>query len=458
MWNWNGRMSEERMSDRFPPYTRFDPAVPVWCVTPKSDRSIHRFFDSSPFSPSGRYLVATRLPFEDRLPRPGDVAEILLCDLASGEERCVAATRGWDMQLGAQAQWGSSDRQLLFNDVDPTTWTPFGVSLDPVSGHTRKLHGTIYAVSPDGRYGLSPCLKRIRLIQPGYGVIVPPRFFPAPSQPADDDGIFITDLATGHQRLLVSIREILDMAGGPARIAADRSGDYFGFHVKWNPQGDRILFVLRWKETRGRLSKALSFMGRQASRAVAKAARTLHVERLRRAATWLPRVRNQVIVLRHDGTQPRVIVPADLWAKGGHHPNWCPDGRSLIMNLNVDGWLRFVRFVLEDGAWEVLSDRMLGSGHPSMHPNGRHIVTDAYPDEPVAFGDGTVPIRLVDCRAGKEQTLVRISTRPVYRGPRRELRVDPHPAWDRVFRRVAFNASPDGTRRVYVADLAGHVA
>jgi len=33
------------------------------------------------------------------------------------------------------------------------------------------------------------------------------------------------------------------------------------------------------------------------------------------------------------------------------------------------------------------------------------------------------------------------------------LRVDPHPAWDRAYRRLAFNACPDGTRRVYIADL-----
>jgi len=34
------------------------------------------------------------------------------------------------------------------------------------------------------------------------------------------------------------------------------------------------------------------------------------------------------------------------------------------------------------------------------------------------------------------------------------LRVDPHPAWDRSHTRIAFNACPDGKRRVFVADLA----
>ena len=49
--------------------------------------------------------------------------------------------------------------------------------------------------------------------------------------------------------------------------------------------------------------------------------------------------------------------------------------------------------------------------------------------------------------------MVRIQVEPPFRGPKGELRVDPHPAWDYGFRRIAFNACPDGTRRVYVADL-----
>ena len=101
-----------------------------------------------------------------------------------------------------------------------------------------------------------------------------------------------------------------------------------------------------------------------------------------------------------------------------------------------------------------MTDAVLGSGHPSLHPDGRHVVTDSYPGEPVAFGDGTTPLRLIDLAAGEEALLARIRTVPPFEGPTRELRVDPHPAWDRTFRRVAFNACPDGTRRVYVADLS----
>ena len=125
------------------------------------------------------------------------------------------------------------------------------------------------------------------------------------------------------------------------------------------------------------------------------------------------------------------------------------------MNLKLDGrTLRLIQIRCDGTGLRALSDAVLGSGHPSLHPSGRHMVTDSYPGEPVAFGDGTTPIRLIDLDAGQDHTLVRIRTVPDYEGPKRELRVDPHPSWDRAYRRIAFNACPDGTRRVYIADLS----
>ena len=69
------------ISDVFPRYTDFDPLVPVWCVTPNIDGCVHRFFDASSISPSGRYVGVTRLRFEDRMPKPGDSADVVLVDL-----------------------------------------------------------------------------------------------------------------------------------------------------------------------------------------------------------------------------------------------------------------------------------------------------------------------------------------------------------------------------------------
>lgn len=414
-----------RLDGIFPAYTEFAPRVPVYCVTPQGSGYIHRYYDSSPISPSGRYLALTRLPFEDRLPSPGDVAEIVVVDLHTGETRTVADTRGWDVQLGAHLQWGADDHTLLYNDLDTRDWVPFGVRLDPASGTSNRLGGTVYSVSPDGRWTVSPCLRRIGVTQRGYGVVVPHRYIPETVGAAPDDGIWLTDLETGDTRLLVSTERIVAEIAPALGVVRGRRGDWYGFHVKWNPQGTRIMFVLRWLPR-----------------------------------SWLPWKRKkrhgtkQVITLDADGSNARVAVTAERWARGGHHPNWCPDGEHVLMNLNTQGdGLRFARLTRDGADCETLVPALRGSGHPSLHRDGRYLLTDAYVTEPLAFGDGTAPIRFVDLRTGTDTKLVRIRTRPEAERRTGALRVDPHPAWDRSFTRITFNACPGGARQVFVADL-----
>jgi hypothetical protein len=407
------------LSDRFPAYTDFGPLVPVRCVTPGAGRVIHRFFDTSPLSPSGRYAALLRLPYEDRLPVPGDPAEVVLVDLASGEERTLDETRCWDTQVGAHVQWGRSDSALYYNDLRPGDWLPFGVRRDLLTGVRQELSGTVYMVSPDGKRAASPCLRRTARTQAGYGAVVPPEHLPANSGAPDDDGVYVTDLESGRSRLLVSLRRVVEEALGRAERERMSGGGFYAFHVKWNGRGDRLMLVLRWIPPGG---------GQLVS---------------------------TLVTMWADGSDLRTAIPASEWGgKGGHHPNWCPDGDHVIMNLAIAGAgtpLRLVRARFDGSGYGAMTEAVPGSGHPTLHPDGRHVLTDAYLSEPPAFGDGTTPLRWVDVEAGSERHLVRICTQPPS-GPNGALRVDPHPAWDYSYRRFAFNACPDGTRRVYVAE------
>jgi hypothetical protein len=437
---------EYDLSNFFPEYNKFDPPIPIWCVTPTLDRTIHRFFDTSPFSPSGRFLGLTRLPYENRLPNPGYPAEVAIVDLHTGEERIVAETLGWDTQLGAQVQWGASDNQLLFNDIDQENWNPFGVVFDPFTGFSKRLSGTVYMVSPDGKRIASPSLLRMGITQPGYGVIVPRKYVPINPNVSDNDGLFITDTASGETKLLVSHKDIVETANSGIDSNEFRYGTFYSFHVKWNPRGDRLMLVLRW------IPEGEGF-----------------------------KFRSQVVTMNADGSAINIAVPASEWDKGGHHPNWCPDGEHVMMNLRhnnslrsrayqglperirglaarylklMDNGMRFIRVRYDGKHLKVMNDSVVGSGHPSLHPNGQQILTDVYLNEPLAYGDGTTPIRLINLTSGRDLTLARVNTAPPFRGPRNVFRVDPHPAWDREFRYIAFNACVDGTRRVFIADLA----
>ncbi len=47
-------------------------------VTPEDGFYVHTYYDVCPFSPSGRYLLCSRLPYQDRPPVHGDTADTAL--------------------------------------------------------------------------------------------------------------------------------------------------------------------------------------------------------------------------------------------------------------------------------------------------------------------------------------------------------------------------------------------
>ena len=407
------------LSPKFPEYTKHNPAVLVRCITPDLDGCVHRFFDVSSISPSGRYVGLTRFRAEDSLPGPGDLADIVLVDLEQGDQRVIAETRGWDTQMGAHVQWGADDTQLFFNDVDTETWMPFGVVMDPVAGTRRTLSGTVYMASRDGTRVASTCLRRTGLTQPGYGVHVPGDQIPLNDGPVDDDGLSVTDLASGETRLIVSYRDVFERAIPAYDPSLYEGRGWYGFHVKWNPAGDRLMMVCRCIVPDGNAPQ-----------------------------------RRSVVTMGADGSDIRVAVGEEIWAAGGHHPDWGPDGDTVTMNLKMakDAPLSLIEVGCDGSDLRVLTT-VPGSGHPTLHPNRRHILTDVYLHEGLGYGDGTTPIRWIDTETDTEEAIVRINNDPPWPGPKRELRIDPHPAWDRDYRWIVFNGCDEGVRRVYLADL-----
>lgn len=208
---------------RFPRYTAHDPAVPVWNLTPDRGGCIVRFFDTPAISPSGRYVACFRLPFETRLNEPGDAGEIVLIDLHAGTERTVATTIGWEPQLGAQVNWGADDHCLLFSDIDPQTWQPHTVRLDPLTGQRRRLEGPIYQASPDGKWIVGTNPRLMCRTQRGYGVVVPESHIPARRGAPHDDGVWLTNTDTGESRLLHSLADIIKRFGHELGIEIGRA-------------------------------------------------------------------------------------------------------------------------------------------------------------------------------------------------------------------------------------------
>jgi hypothetical protein len=156
--------------------------------------------------------------------------------------------------------------------------------------------------------------------------------------------------------------------------------------------------------------------------------------------------------MRLDGSDMHCAIGPEQWDKGGHHGTWFPDGWRISMNLNIDrDCMRLVQTNADGTGLRKIHNTLHGSGHPTVHPDNRHILTDTYDNKWEAYGDGTIPLRWLDIKTGAEQHLVRINVHQPVCDP--VLRVDAHPAWDRTWRYITFNAFVGGTRRVFIADL-----
>lgn len=417
------------LGNAFPAYVEYGPECPVQCVTPKTPGAFLRFFDTPPFSPSGRYLTAFVMPSENRLPRSGEEGRILVVDLKTGEEGIVGTTRGWESQMGANLQWGKDDGTLIFNDVDVKTWTPRCVKLNWQNGMKELFDGFVYHVSPDGTKAVAADPRTMRRTQEGYGVVIPDDKVPSRPGPQKTDGIYITDLESGRRTMLVSSEEIFARAMSDAEREAAKGQEVYMFHSKWNAQGSRIMLSMR--RIPRRTPSVMSAMENG-----------VHI-------------RYDVLTIKPDGTELYNAIPAGIWERSGHHTTWMADGERLSFNLgDMKGGLDLMQVRFDGSDMRKLCERTKGSGHPSENPCKPGIfIADAYVNDACSYGDGTTPIRLIDVNADTARNIVRIKTQTPWERTAAALRVDPHVVWDKGGRFIAFNAFEAGTRKVYAADL-----
>ncbi|MBW2279878.1 MAG: hypothetical protein JRG76_04195 [Deltaproteobacteria bacterium] len=438
---------------KFRPYRPGRTRVPVRCVTPADGYYVHTFYDVCPFSPCGRYLALTRLPYQGRRPVLGELADVSVVDLEDESVETVYRTPAWAFQLGAQVQWGpESEHALYANDV--VEGRGVCVRIDLRERKARLYAGPKYDLAPDASYAVGPDLALMNATQYGYGIPDPPGESP-PRLGLDDlagQGIWRTDLASGEVSLLVSLERLAAAATSTKQAAG---GIPYCFHTKLNRQGTRLLQVLR-----------CLVPGRAARNAC-------------------------LLSLDPGGRDVREVVDRRSWSTRGrlggtaNHPNWHPDGERMVLNLVPRSLghddVRFCTIRFDGSDLRVLSERHAGSGHPSVDPSGRYLLSDAYPRESwVVSEDREIPIRILHLDSDEEVRICSVavdmeqprnaSPRPAprsiwqrARGVRAErprsqrgshFKLDPHPAWSRDSRRVCFNGAPDGRRQVFVADVS----
>jgi len=105
----------------------------------------HHFFGyigqskTIPWNASGRYIVAMRNHFHDRLPGPEDAVDIILIDTEENYRITqLDQSRGWNLQQGTMLYWNplQPETQFFFNDRNPDSGRVFTALYD-ISKHQR---------------------------------------------------------------------------------------------------------------------------------------------------------------------------------------------------------------------------------------------------------------------------------------------------------------------------------
>jgi hypothetical protein len=372
----------------------------------KGEQHFKGYYDKCPWNASGRYLLAHRIHFGDRMPGPENHADIVRIDVDNGcKTEVIARTRAWNWQQGAMLQWwnGDPENQVIYNDRRDNRFVC--VALDLRTGQERVLPKAVGAVSRDGKRGLCLNFARLAAQRPGYGYEGIPDEF-ADERHSDKDGIYLMDMETGEYRLIVTLGQIV-------RTEPDKTMDgamHWFNHLLFSPDDRRFIFLHRWRKP---------------------------------GKSWYTRL----YTANTDGSSVYLLNSHTMTS----HFDW-RDNKHVLAWANRDGiGARYFLFTDGTDKVEVVGEEKLtplGDGHCSYSPDRRWILTDTYPDR-----NGFRKLLLYNPSEDRRVDIGEFFSQP-YPGPER---CDLHPSWSRDGKKICVDSSHSGARQVYIIDVGAVV-
>lgn len=275
---------------------------------------------------------------------------------------------------------------------------------------TREQHTIpypIYALSPDGRTAVSTDFARVADERPGYGyngIADPYANVMAPS----NSGITQVNLETGDYHQVLSLAEISEFG---IQLPTMKGAKHSAYHLLFNPDGTRFVFLHRWNVGRGRQSRMLT--------------------------------------ADPDGGNVRVI---DANANGlTSHFQWRDKDHILAWSEQPSNGKALYLFEDGGGCVEVIAPEIITlDGHCSYLPGGEWILNDTYPDE-----ERMQKPYLYHVKTGKVVRLGKFHSPALYTG---EWRCDTHPRYSQDGRHIVIDSPHTGGRQMHLIDIGNIVS
>lgn len=377
------------------------------------DHLFASYYAINAWSADGRFVAVLETDVKGRLATENDPATLGLVDLKDGNRFLpLAETRCWNFQEAAMAHWlgtAPNDRMIYNDSVDGRFAS---VVFDLKSRQKRVIPFPVSAVTADGKWAVGINYARLRLTRPDYG-------YGGSGQDArpdvvwpEDDGLWLVNVETGEAKLIVtiaSVRERMPQVKDPRALA------YF-CHTVFSRDGSKIFWLARSVE---------NLSGQKVVR------------------KW----ETTAFFCNRDGTGVRRCFP-DGW--GGSHFNWL-DGDRLMVTAQYKGAVySHVLFTPGRDDYTRLGRGLLDfDGHGVFSGDGRWMATDSYPDK--------LNERKLMVLRMSDQAVLPLGTFFVPELYREQYsRCDLHPRWRPDGGQLGFNSVHEGSRQVYVIDVAAH--
>jgi hypothetical protein len=377
----------------------------------------HHFFGyighvrTIPWNKSGRYILTLQSDFQERMPKVGEAANILVLDTQNNyRAKAVDQTRAWNFQQGTMFYWNplAPETQFFFNDRDPKTGEVFCVLFDIAKGKNgERVAEFRYSDTPIGNggvaqhggYFLGINYARLARLRPVTGY-PDTRDWTVGEKHPTTDGIFKVNTKTREKRLLVSFKQLADVIR-PSRPDVD-SMELFINHTLWSRGDDRIFFFARGEFENRERRLDLPF------------------------------------TMNANGSELRPLA-----MHIGGHPEWesshrligVKDNRQIVFDI-------FRQEIVETMGTPEIFPRP--GGDVALSPDGRLFAN--------GHGDSGKNYYTIFRRSDGAWTRTPGFDQGRYTGG--ELRIDPAPAWNRNGSQILAGAlANDGTRQIFVITL-----
>lgn len=361
----------------------------------------HVFFgyhDISPFNKASDKLLACRVDIKCILPETYPL-EVGYYNLINGQFISIDFTSSWCWQQSCRLQWWpTKDNWVLFNKAIDGVHK--AVVFDITKNKTvRTYERAIYSISEDANYAISLNFPRLQRLRPGYGY-ADIRDNTLGQLAPENAGLWLIDLKTGNNKLLISLNAIANWNSTNDMNGAEH---YFN-HVMWAPNSKYFLVYHFWVTVTG-----------------ARKSRVLIWEIETRTLSTLP--------------------------TEGHasHFAWLNQEELLIYTKLRATGTNFHKFNIKSSYISTVGDGVIDQdAHLMINPIRRNqIIMDYYPD--IIHSERT--LFTFDLNSQKIKSLGRFYSPLNLTG---ERRCDLHSRWDSKGKKICIDSAHSGKRSLYV--------